>query len=98
MKVQDSDLARLFEKQEQLITTETGEIFLDRCGVSFGYVLEYLRNDFVMPQFDSKQEEGKFNLEIDFWKLSMKFNPTFIELKKIFENKQWSKAPKAKTQ
>ena len=47
-----------------------GEVFLDRDGRTFQYLVNYLRNNReVFPEFIDPNDEIHFFKELDFWKI-----------------------------
>lgn len=67
-----SILERMFNGLHELKKIE-GEVFLDRDGKTFQYLVNYLRNDReVFPEFMDRNDEIHFFKELDFWKVPVK--------------------------
>ena len=66
--VEESKLAALFSGLHEVKKDENGDVFVDRDGKTFEYLVNYLRNERrVFPDFADKNEETLFIKELHFW-------------------------------
>lgn len=69
IKEKDSKLCALFNDLDKLTKDNKGRIFLDRDGVLFRYVLDFLRDEELnLP--DGFREKGRLRKEAEFFKLN----------------------------
>lgn len=69
-KEPDSTLALMFkEGQIPLTLDKEGEVFIDRDGNSFRYILDYLRGNYTKIRFLSEEERQDLLVEADFFQL-----------------------------
>lgn len=67
--VPGSTLEKMFNGLHELKKIDE-EVFLDRDGKTFQYLVNYLRNDReVFPEFVDPNDEIHFFKELDFWKI-----------------------------
>jgi hypothetical protein len=67
--VPGSKLAALFSEMHELKKVD-GEVFLDRDGVTFETLVNYLRNDRkVFPEFTEKNAQNMFHKELQYWEI-----------------------------
>lgn len=67
--VSGSTLEKMFNGLHDLKKID-GEVFLDRDGRTFQYLINYLRNNReVFPEFIDPNDEIHFFKELDFWKI-----------------------------
>ena len=67
--VPGSTLEKMFNGLHELKKID-GEVFLDRDGKTFQFLVNYLRNDReVFPEFVDPNDEIHFFKELDFWKI-----------------------------
>jgi hypothetical protein len=70
--VPGSTLEKMFNGMHELKKID-GEVFLDRDGKTFQYLVNYLRNKRqVFPEFIDYNDEKHFFKELDFWKIPVK--------------------------
>jgi len=70
--VPGSTLEKMFNGMHDLKKID-GEVFLDRDGRTFQYLVNYLRNKrTVFPEFIDYNDEKHFFKELDFWKIPVK--------------------------
>ena len=69
----ESNLAKIFSGMHELKKIDE-EIFLDRDGVAFETLINYLRNDRkVFPEFVDKNSENQFYKELHYWGIDSEF-------------------------
>lgn len=67
--VKGSTLEKMFSGMHELKKIE-GEVFLDRDGKTFQYLVNYLRNNReVWPEFMDRNDEIHFFKELEYWKV-----------------------------
>lgn len=66
-KYSNSALSLMFSGRFKLPTIR-GRIFIDRNGLAFSHVVNYLRTG-KFPLFNDRVEEASFFNELDFWKI-----------------------------
>ena len=72
--VKGSILEKMFNGMHQLKKIDN-EVFLDRDGKTFQYLVNYLRNDReVFPEFVDPNDEIQFFKEMDFWGIQTRSN------------------------
>jgi len=72
--VKGSILEKMFNDMHQLKKIDN-EVFLDRDGKTFQYLVNYLRNDReVFPEFVDPNDEIQFFKEMDFWGIQTRNN------------------------
>lgn len=74
-QVRGSVLEKMFNGMNELKRIDD-EVFLDRDGRTFQYLVNYLRNDReVFPEFVDPNDEIHFFKELDFWSIPTRHQP-----------------------
>ena len=71
-KVEESDLAKMFLKKEDLMMTDEERFFVDRDGDIFCHMLGVLRNDMNLISLEDKLKDNMLKEELKFWKIFSK--------------------------
>ena len=70
-KVKNSKLAKFFAHPWNLKRLPDGTIFLDRDLTHFSNLLNFLRNDGMVPAFSNSVEKQMFMQELKFWEIPL---------------------------
>ena len=82
-KISYSLLGKAFSNPAKLKFQPDGSVFIDRNGKYFELILDYMRNDCMLPHFSDEHTQLMFEKELDFWKLTAIYHPDFPKLEEI---------------